>query len=209
MFRKLCGESTFKNVVVVTNMWGDVDPRVGSIREAELREDDMFFKPLLGMGAQMARHENTAPSAQRIIRLLLNNHPLPLRIQEELVTEGKKITETSAAEELNRELYAQIRKYQEELEMLKEILRRISAENKELKEALEIKARRMEEEIEMFQKDRQMLESEYEKEKEMLNARVRRMESEAKKRMEYTQGKAGRGLFPGLILRLLMTPRSR
>jgi len=77
MFRKLCGDSTLQNVVIVTNMWGQVDPEVGEAREAELVKRDILFKPILDKGAQIARNENTVTSAQKIIRLVLNNHPLP------------------------------------------------------------------------------------------------------------------------------------
>ena len=77
MFRKLCGDSTLQNVVIVTNMWGQVDPEVGEAREFELMNRDILFKPILDKGAQIARNENTVTSAQKIIRLVLNNHPLP------------------------------------------------------------------------------------------------------------------------------------
>ena len=62
---------------------------------------DVFFKPVLDKGGQMARHNNTAASAENIILLVLDNHPLPLRIQVELVHERKDISDTSAGEELN------------------------------------------------------------------------------------------------------------
>ncbi|KAF9645238.1 hypothetical protein BDM02DRAFT_3069192, partial [Thelephora ganbajun] len=120
MFRKLCGDRTLQNVVIVTNMWGEVDPQVGGAREAELMREDIFFKPVLDKGAQMARHENTSISAENIVRLIFENHPLPLRIQEELVNEHKNISETSAGEELNREFNAQIKKHQQEMRVLKE-----------------------------------------------------------------------------------------
>jgi len=55
MFRKLCGDSTLQNVVIITNMWGEVDPQVGGAREAELVREDIFFKPVLDKGAQIAR----------------------------------------------------------------------------------------------------------------------------------------------------------
>jgi len=71
MFKRLCGESTLRNIVIVTNMWGEVDPQVGEAREAKLK--DTFFKPVLDKGAQIARNENTVTSAQRIIRLILND----------------------------------------------------------------------------------------------------------------------------------------
>src|SRR5258708_39114952 len=90
MFRKLCGEDAFKNVVIVTNRWKGLDPGVGEVRQDELATKDQYFKPVLDQGARMARHDNTVPSAERIIRLILNNHPLPLHIQEELVDEVKR-----------------------------------------------------------------------------------------------------------------------
>ena len=110
MFRKLCGEGALRNVAIVTNMWGRVVLQVGEAREAELMRGDNFFKPILDKGAQMARNENTVTSAQQIIRLVLDNHPLPLRIQEELIDEHKDIPKTSAGEELGREINARIKR---------------------------------------------------------------------------------------------------
>jgi hypothetical protein len=36
MFRELCGESTLRNVLIVTNMWSQVAPDLGEMREKEL-----------------------------------------------------------------------------------------------------------------------------------------------------------------------------
>ena len=120
MFRKLCGDRALQNVVIVTNMWRLVVPRVGEAREVELARGDNFFKPIFEKGARMARNENTVASAQNIIRLVLDNHPLPLRIQKELVDEYKDISKTSAGEELNREINARIKRHQEEMGVLEE-----------------------------------------------------------------------------------------
>jgi hypothetical protein len=178
MFRKLCGDSALKNVVIVTNRWGEVDPRVGEAREAELSKDDMFFKPVLDKGARMARHEDTVPSAEKIIRLILQNHPLPLRIQEELVTEGKKVTETDAGEELDWKLNAQIRKHEREKQVLMENMHKaIREKDEEIKRNLEIKTLRMKIEMER-------LKSDHEEERERLKARIRQVESEGKKESE-------------------------
>ncbi len=87
MFRKLCGVRGLKNVIIVTNGWEQVDLRVAEAREAQLAGKDFFFKPVLDRGARMTRHYNTVPSAQKIIRLVLENHPRPLRIQgDQMVT---------------------------------------------------------------------------------------------------------------------------
>ena len=185
MFRKLCGENALQNVVIVTNMWGEVDPQTGNAREAELIREDIFFKPVIEKGARMARHQNTLPSAKAIIRLVLDNHPLPLRIQEELVNEHKDISETGAGEELNREINAQIKKHREEMLSLKEEMEQaMKNHDEETRKELEIETQRMKKEIERFQNDSQRLESDYKKEKEQLEARMEQMELEAKKEAE-------------------------
>lgn len=181
MFRKLCGDNTLRNVVIVTNMWAEVDPQVGNAREAELIREDIFFKPVLEKGAQIARNENTVPSAQNIIRLVLDNHPLPLRIQEELVDERKDLSETGAGEELNRELNAQIRKHQQEMRALKEEMQRaIRDRDEETRKELEIEAQKMQREIAKFENDTKRLASDYKNEKDKLEARLEQMEAEAR-----------------------------
>jgi hypothetical protein len=185
MFKELCGDDALKNVVVVTNMWGQVEPEVGNAREAELVGKDIFFKPVLEKGARMARQENTVASAEHIVRLVFDNHPLPLRIQKELVDERKDISETGAGKVLNQELNAQIEKNQEEIHMLKgEMEQAIKDKDEETKEELELETQRMQKEIEKFQNDSERLESDYKKEKERLKARMEPMELEAKKEME-------------------------
>ena len=118
LFRNLCGDDALKNSVVVTNMRGDVDLKKGEKREAELR--DKFFKPAIDKGAQLLRHDNTAKTAHDILRYLIHNRPLPLRIQIELVDEKKRLLETVAGEELNRELLELTRRQEVEIRQLQE-----------------------------------------------------------------------------------------
>jgi len=144
MFQGLCGESTLRNVVIVTNMLGVVDRQAFEKREAELKGKDIFSKPALENGARMARHENTAHSAEDILRLILNNHPLPQRIQEEVVGEGNDISETSAGQELNRELNARIRKHKEDMHALEEEMQRaINDKDEEVRKQLEEETKKM------------------------------------------------------------------
>ena len=187
MFRKLCGESTLRNVVVVTNMWGEVDPKVGDAREVELMTDDIFFKPVLDKGAQTARHENTITSAQNIIRLVLNNHPIPLRIQVELVDEHKDISETGAGEELNREINAQIRKHQEEMRVLREEMEQAMRDkDEETRRELEIETQKMQREVERFENDAKRFGSDYRKEKDRHAARLTKTKAKARPEAERT-----------------------
>jgi len=118
MFRQLCGDSTLKNVVIVTNMWGEVSEDVGAARERELANEDLFFKPVIGKGAIMLRHENDGDSAHNVLRHILENNPLSLQIQRELVDEKKDISQTAAGAELNRELMLQIQRHKEEMKEL-------------------------------------------------------------------------------------------
>ena len=180
MFRKLCGDSALPNAVVVTNMWGEVNPReVGEAREAELKNKDAFFKQVIEKGAQMARHERTVTSAEAIIRPLLSKRPLPLLIQMELVDRGKDVLQTSAGKELNRELNAQISRYEAEMQELREevdqaIKDRDVLMEKELKDRNE----KLMEEMKKFKDETEKLASDYQKEKEKLEANLRRMEEE-------------------------------
>ena len=180
MFKKLCGDSALKNVVIVTNMWGEVNAQIGNEREAELIGDDSLFRPVLEKGARMARHDNTVASAERAIRLILERHPLPLRIQEELVKEHKDISETGAGEELNRELNAQIKRHKEDMRVLKEDMEQAMRDkDEETRIELELEMKGMQKEIDRFLKDSERLASDYKKEKGTLEARMEQAERNA------------------------------
>ena len=185
MFRNLCGDTTLQNVVIVTNMWGEVSIEVGEAREAELIRENIFFKPVLDKGAQMARHDNTVSSAQNIIRRIIDNHPLPLRIQRELVDEHKDISETSAGEELNRELNAQIKKHQQEMLVLKkEMKQAMDDRDEETRRELEIETQKMQREIAKFENDAKRLASDYKSEKERLETHLKKIEEETRREAE-------------------------
>ncbi|OBZ66326.1 hypothetical protein A0H81_13775 [Grifola frondosa] len=115
LFRKTCGDDAMKNVVIVTNMWGEVKPERGEERERELMTKSIFFKDSLDHGARMHRHYNTIESAHTIIRLLIGNVPETLQMQRELVDEHKAIAETEAGVELRNELKRQEQRHRQEL----------------------------------------------------------------------------------------------
>jgi hypothetical protein len=113
MFRKLCGKDALKNVAIVTTMWGKVDKEEAEDRERELQNKGGYFKDALERGAKMFRHEHPEDpnSANEILRLIIGNHPLPLLIQKELIDQEKPLAETSAGEEVNRDLVTKMEKY--------------------------------------------------------------------------------------------------
>jgi len=168
IFRKLCGESALQNVIIITTMWDSLaDRQIGEKREAQLKGRDIFFKPVLENGARMIRHDNTAPSAEGILRLVLDNRPLPLCIQVELVDEHRNISDTSAGMELNQELNAQIRKHKEEMQALEEGMQQaMKDKDEETRKELEEETKKTLEEIKRIENDTGRLASDYQVERE-------------------------------------------
>jgi hypothetical protein len=113
-FRELCGNQNLKNVILVTNTWGEVSPNVTDARVKEFVGE--FFKPALDGGAQIAHYNNTVDSAHDIIRRIARNQPMFLRIKRGLVDEHQDITDTAAGQAANE----QIRRHQIELEAVRE-----------------------------------------------------------------------------------------
>jgi len=180
MFRELCGDTTLKNVVLVTNMWAEVSDDVGESREDELSTN--FFAPVLDKGAQMVRHHNTAQSAHDIIRMIMKNRPVVLQIQRELVDEHKDIVDTAAGEAVNKELNQQIRRHQAELKAVQEdMLRALEEKDEETRQELEDETRKLQEQMERIKADSEGMASNYSKEKERMEAKIKEMEQEAKR----------------------------
>ncbi|KAG7089356.1 hypothetical protein E1B28_011046 [Marasmius oreades] len=173
MFKELCGEATLKNVVIVTNMWGEVSRDVGEARESELMGEDKFFKPVLDKGAQLVRYDNTPETARAILLHLVQNRPLPLRIQTELVDQGKSISETAAGAELNREMMEQIRKHEREMKELQEEMKAaIKAKDEETRKELEAETKKLQAEMSRVQTDAQRLASDYTAQKAELEEKM-------------------------------------
>ncbi|KAJ7761969.1 P-loop containing nucleoside triphosphate hydrolase protein, partial [Mycena maculata] len=185
MFRQLCGESSLKNVVIVTNMWGEVGLEVGEAREAELASDERFFKPVLDKGARLLRHDNNVASAQTILQYLIGNQPRALRIQRELVDQGKDISQTAAGEELNRELAEQIKRHLQEMVVLqKEMKEAIREKDEETKKELEIETRKLQAEMARVQNDSLKLASDYTQQKAEREKRMAAVAEAAKRDAE-------------------------
>ncbi|KAF9647081.1 hypothetical protein BDM02DRAFT_3098690 [Thelephora ganbajun] len=162
MFRELCGDSTLKNVILVTNMWGMVTKDVGEDRERELTTK--FFKPVLDKGAQLARHHNTAESARNIIRGIMKNHPMVLQIQRELVDDHKDITDTAAGEAINKELKEQIRRHQAELKTVQEdMLKALKDKDEEARQELEEERQKLQEQVNKARMESENMASNYQK----------------------------------------------
>ncbi|THG96261.1 hypothetical protein EW026_g5536 [Hermanssonia centrifuga] len=138
-YQQLCGPEALSNSVIVTNMWGLVDPKVGANREQELKSKGNFFKPALDYGAKCLRHDNTTESAHNIIRAMIhNNIPKPFLIQRELIDEKKKVFQTAAGEALLRELAKLEQKHLQEMQELDtEMADALARQDEDAKQELE------------------------------------------------------------------------
>ena len=180
MFRELCGDTTLKNVIIVTNMWGGVPRNISESREHELSSN--FFKSALEKGAQMVRHDNTTQSAHDIIQKIMANRPAVLQIQRELVDEDKDIIDTMAGLAINRELDKQARRHRDELEKVrKAMLRALERKDEETRKELEEETGKLQKRIEKIEKDSREMASNYATEKKRMEDRMKEMEKEAEK----------------------------
>jgi hypothetical protein len=179
IFRELCGETSLKNVVLVTNMWGDVSHAVGEAREKELTS--IFLKPALEKGAQMVRHHNTEQSAHDVIRHIMNNHPVVLQIQRELVDEHRDIASTAAGEAVNAELAEETKQHEVALNAMREgMMRALGEKHEKARQVLEEETRKLEEQMWAVMEGSEELALEYIQEMEWVEMKMKHMEAQAK-----------------------------
>ena len=180
MFRELCSDTTLKNVIIVTNMWGQVSSDIDEAHKNQL--SSMFFKPALNKGAWMARHNNTIQSTHSIIRRIMENHPVTLQIQWELVGEHKDIVDTMAGRAINQELNEQMRRHQTKLKVVQEeMAQALKEKDKETRQEMEERMRELQEQMEVIKKNSEGVASSYAAEKERMEARMKEMELEVRR----------------------------
>ncbi|KAH7913200.1 P-loop containing nucleoside triphosphate hydrolase protein [Hygrophoropsis aurantiaca] len=185
MFRELCGESSLKSVLLVSNMWSEVKLELGEAREAELAGKDKFFKPVLEKGARMLRHDGTKEGAHRILRHLINQQPATLQIQDELVNKHLDIAHTGAGAELTRALQFQADRHSEELVNLRaEMEKALKAKDEETREELREEVEQKHQEIMRIRRDAEQMAAEYAEEKAKLDAKIFEMEDAHRKQVE-------------------------
>ena len=113
--RKLCGDRAIGNVIIVTNVWDEVNAEEGRRRAAGLQFTDDFFRPALDGGARLMHHtDGTIEFAHTIIKSIMRNHPETLAIQEELVDKDMDIDQTSVGKEVDRWIVEHIEMYEEQ-----------------------------------------------------------------------------------------------
>jgi arsenate reductase-like glutaredoxin family protein len=110
MFKKLCGEDFFKKVVLVTTMWPIPDSTAKGYQEemisCEEREKELetiYWSDMINHGSKTWRFLNSKESTCDIIDYIIDieSQKRCVRIQEEMVAQGKKLPNTDAGRQLH------------------------------------------------------------------------------------------------------------
>lgn len=113
MFKKLCGENFFSHVVLVTTMWGNLAGdsggySTGVAREKELINTRNWWGLMCNRGSRTFRYDGDRESAMSIISYLIAlESAATFDIQREMVDEKKVLADTSAGQEIQKELQQQ------------------------------------------------------------------------------------------------------
>jgi GTP-binding protein EngB required for normal cell division len=124
--KRICGREFYARVALVTNMWQLLTNReTGYQRERELLNHVKFWADFRNASAPHFQHSKTKESASKIMEGFirhLKSAPTrlsPLKIQIEIVQDGRPISETDAGDFLEGELVGMKIKHQRALQQIK------------------------------------------------------------------------------------------
>ncbi|KAL7948667.1 P-loop containing nucleoside triphosphate hydrolase protein [Trichoderma barbatum] len=167
MFKRLCGKDSLPSVVLATTMWNKANLFLDEKREKELLERPDFWADLVNQGSQY---------------ILGKRHRVTLDIQKEMAS-GKTLDQTGAGREVQADIAALRKKYEKELDSLRQELQEAKdmhdsssiAEINQLRAELADKVRRDEEARKSMQVDMDTLRAQRDQE-------LRRQRDEAHQR---------------------------
>lgn len=171
MFRNLCGDNAFKNVILATTFWDELqDKGKGEDREKQLLENSEWWGYMASKGSRTRRFLNTKESALSIIGDLVDLPAVTLQIQDEIVDQGLGVDQTTAGEALNKELLELRAAYQAQLDSIRQ----------EKEQAIRDRDVQLEEMLEKLEKEKKQFMRHLESEQAALHAdrceQQRRME---------------------------------
>jgi hypothetical protein len=157
MFKKLCGPDCLPGIVLATTMWDLVDPEDGVKRESQLRATNDFWGEMEKGGSRVMRHLRTKESAMTILGVIIERRqPMLLKIQDEMINEGRGLDDTGAGIKVNEDLIEADRKHKAELAALREDMEEADeASKREIAELM----RKQQAEIDENERQRKKLET--------------------------------------------------
>lgn len=147
MLGELYGDTSAKNVVLVTTMWD----KARSEEEASKREDSLktrYWNVLIYHRASVARFHNDQDSAWKIIDQVAGRDRAAVLLQEEMVTLGKNLNETNAGKALYRDLQGLLEKQNKTMHLLAE-----KAEGAQIPEDVDAEMNKLREDIDTLLKE--------------------------------------------------------
>jgi hypothetical protein len=163
IFQKMCGQSAFPSIMLVSTMWEELRPEnggtsIGERREAELRSNDRFWGTMEKGGSRIARHNGTASSAKAILSQMVHQKKVVLEIQRQMVDENLSLVKTVAGEFLERSFTEARKQQEEELRGMKESMEAAKTEkDQEMVELLLAQQKTCEDRLRAADMDQQKL----------------------------------------------------
>lgn len=185
MFKKLCGEGCYKNVVLGTTFWevatNQLNYEVAQDRETELIENKQFWGGMVEKGSEVVRILNSSYVARELLLRLAKKSTIMLKAQEEIGIDGKSFDQTAASQSLRDELG-------KERTVAEKAKKRLQEEHEYKMQQIE-KKRKAEEEAKKKEHERKLAEQERERirleqEQKKQEAEKAKRKAEAKARME-------------------------
>ena len=102
MFKKLCGQENFGNIVLGTTWWDQEDSDIAQAREEVLKTTPEFWGDMVMEGSRVERISRERQHCIDLLLSLAKNDKTTLRVQHEMVHENKAASETSAASEIDQ-----------------------------------------------------------------------------------------------------------
>ncbi len=164
VFKKLCGDKFYPNVVLATTMWENLgssglSTTIGDQREKELQETSEWWGLMIGRGSKSFRHTDNKGSAMKIVDYLIGlRKRAVLEIQTQLIDEQKSLQDTTTGMEVEREIQQAKIKFAKDLKELKDEQRQaLSDRDNEVAEMLRKQAEKTNEAIQRAEKSQQDL----------------------------------------------------
>lgn len=180
LFKNVIGEKNMANCVLVTTKWSQQSEEKSVAHERSLMTNKNFWKPLLDRGARVERFQDSTKSAHDIIRTIANNAGFIPQITKEYTIQNLKLEDTSAGQEVNREIEEARKQHRKEMQELLS----------EHRKALESKDTEM---AAMIEEERQKLQSELEDMKEQQKVLSKKREDDLARERSLNENKAAVG----------------
>lgn len=185
MFKKLCGDDFYPNIVLGMTFWGRcdaTDPGLAERREHELETG--FWGTMIGKGSEMVRIPETRWLARELVARLAKKGKKALQHQVEVVNEGRSFQESTANQTLNAEITRIREEHQKQLQEQRKMLDEAAAERRKKHEEQEKEQkRRYEAQLAEQRAGEERLGQERQKQEEIA-ARLREEKEQEKKRID-------------------------